>query len=237
MPLPLYFRHGNAGLPNRGNWGPQCPLGGQKRGLFGVARTGDKFRRSHDGRGGGGYFSFLPVERDAVGQRELPSPISLETRRLMLWRQRIWARFSRGMAPRNRRCVAMFWCSPWVDSLSRQSARRRLRLPCARRVRNSSPSAHARRGALLRRTLCNSERPGRGARAFTLNRAARSFRARLVKQSERNGFRTGELGFGSPRERYAPLTRSEWGSGSIERAQQSRLERAVSQVKIPGERA
>ena len=34
MPLPLYFRHGNAGLPNRGKSGAKCPRGRRKRNVM-----------------------------------------------------------------------------------------------------------------------------------------------------------------------------------------------------------
>jgi hypothetical protein len=75
----LVFRIGGSG-------GSKYPLGGQKRGLFSVARTGHKFRRFHDGRGG--CFSFVPVERDAVGQWELQPTSSPWNRRLMFGRHR-----------------------------------------------------------------------------------------------------------------------------------------------------
>jgi hypothetical protein len=72
--------------------------------------------------GGGGYFSFVPMERDAVGQWELQPTSSPTNRRLMFGRHRRkaarrWSRLSRactgvwavvrGRAPRSRRCEAM----------------------------------------------------------------------------------------------------------------------------------
>ena len=105
VPRPLCFRQTRVfriGASGRS----KCPLGGRKPGLFGVARSGDKFRRFHDGWGG--YLSFVPVECDAVGQRELPSTTSLETRRLMFRRHRIWA--ARRRSRLSRACTGV-WAS------------------------------------------------------------------------------------------------------------------------------
>ncbi len=65
------------------------------------------------------------------------------------------------------------------------------------------------------RTPQNANAPGRIARAFTLNRTARQYRARLLKQGEQNKFRTGELASDSLRERDTPLANRKQGSGSI----------------------
>jgi hypothetical protein len=118
VPRPLCFRQTRVfriGASGRS----KCPLGGRKPGLFGVARSGDKFRRFHDGWGG--YFSFVPVERDAVGQWELPPTSSPTNRRLMFrWLRRKAARrrtrpslahlgggpLFGAMPQRNRRCEA-----------------------------------------------------------------------------------------------------------------------------------